>query len=250
MKKLVQFVIISSVVAIPATPALCLTDMGEISCGQTLSGSIDAAAQMDTWTFYGQAGDRVLMALKATSGSLYPYMVWYDPDSNEEVSGYQFLDEVLDQTGTYTVVVYDGSTHYGEPSLDDTGDYSISLTCLAPPPDSPDLVVSSLDVSPNPVPTAATATGSARERSCFEAARRISGWSQSPSLRSNRARAASSGASRSASSNRSTSCLATALSAMAVPGSGTSTSPAVGCCGSSSSGAARIEAARSRAANR
>jgi hypothetical protein len=131
---------------------------GSISCDETQSGSIDAPSDMEVVQFEGQAGDRMLIALKGTSGALYPYMVWYAPDGSEETAGYQLLDQELSQTGTYTVVVYDGDTGYGDLSLDDTGDYSISLTCLPPPPESPDLVVSSLDVSPNPVLTGETAT--------------------------------------------------------------------------------------------
>ncbi len=101
-----------------------------ISCNETLPGTIAAASDMEVWQFTASAGDRIVLSVMATSGSLYPHAIVYAPDGSQETSAYQHINRVMSQTGTYTVVIYDGDSGYYDPgSLNDTGQYQISLTC-------------------------------------------------------------------------------------------------------------------------
>ena len=98
-------------------------DRGEIHSGETKIGlEIVGPSYMDTWTFYGDAGDRVLISVQATSGSLWPRINLYPPDSGpEEASNIEYLDHQLEQSGLYTIVVEDWV-------LSNEGTYDISLT--------------------------------------------------------------------------------------------------------------------------
>ena len=97
-------------------------DRGEIHSGETKIGlEIVAPFYKDTWTFYGNAGDRVLISAEKTSGSLWPKIKLYPPDNGPcEASAYKYLDHQLEQPGLYTIVIEDHM-------LNDEGTYNISL---------------------------------------------------------------------------------------------------------------------------
>jgi len=98
-------------------------DGGQIASGQTLSGTINKASDLDAFQFYGNAGDRVIINAVKTSGDLNTYMDLYSPapGSVKEASPwYDQLDHVLLETGMYTVLVQDNG-------LSHEGGYSISL---------------------------------------------------------------------------------------------------------------------------
>jgi len=99
-----------------------------ISFGETLSGSIGAAAEMDTYTFCGASGDQVLVRVAETSGSLWPLIRVYPPNGTLLCEDYSpSTAEVscsLTSAGMHTILVGDYLGTY-------TGEYNVSLTCVA-----------------------------------------------------------------------------------------------------------------------
>ena len=83
-----------------------------ISFGQTLSNNINAAAQMDAYTFSASANDNVVFRVSKTSGTLYPGIRLYGPDgSNLKETRGSTTAEIsykLPSSGTYTISTYDG----------------------------------------------------------------------------------------------------------------------------------------------
>ena len=122
MKKLTSLLVISCLAVISGTAKSFAEDMGAISSGQTKSGQI-AVGEEDKWTFSGQAGDRILIDVENTSGSLNSYYRLDPPGGTNEVQGHQWLEHVLKQTGTYTVAVYDSGK-------DHTGSYNMTFLNL------------------------------------------------------------------------------------------------------------------------
>jgi hypothetical protein len=121
-----------------------------ITCGETIKAAIDVPSEMDIYQFEGQAGERVLIDAERTSGSLAPRIVLYPPGGGDDVVvGDGFVSYKLAQSGTYTIRLTDVG-------VDQTGSYSITLKCEGVV--GVDLVVSSLDVSPNPVRKPQSAT--------------------------------------------------------------------------------------------
>ena len=59
MKTTILF-LIAALTALSAVPVLAV-DYGPIACGQTTSGNITGPSVMNTWTFVGNAGDRVII---------------------------------------------------------------------------------------------------------------------------------------------------------------------------------------------
>jgi uncharacterized repeat protein (TIGR01451 family) len=107
-------------------------DGGAIASGQTLVGTINVPSDMDAFQFYGNGGDRAIVSVVTTSGSLDTKIIVYPPDGGPaEASSYwscagfchwtDQLDWQLQHTGLYTVVVEDGG-------LTNSGTYNISLT--------------------------------------------------------------------------------------------------------------------------
>ena len=82
-------------------------DRGPIRSGETKSGfQLAGPSFIDTWTFNGNAGDRVLIGAEPTSGSTRVFISLYPPDSGpREAYGEQALDHQLRQTGLYTMVI-------------------------------------------------------------------------------------------------------------------------------------------------
>ena len=112
-----------------------------IAFGETLSSSIDAVGEVDTYTFDATAGDVVLIRM-STMVSLDPEIRLFSPDGsllNETsyVYGPASVDiesDPLPQNGTYTILAHD----YWSNKI---GDYGISFNFLVGTPGS-------LDVSP------------------------------------------------------------------------------------------------------
>lgn len=53
-----------------------------IDFGETVSGSIDAAGEIDTYSFTANAGDRILVGMSNVSGNLWQRIRLFDPDGN------------------------------------------------------------------------------------------------------------------------------------------------------------------------
>ncbi|MDY0020655.1 MAG: PPC domain-containing protein [Anaerolineae bacterium] len=94
-----------------------------IAFGQTLPGSILMPAQMDTYTFTAAPGDRVLLRMGKSSGSLFPRIRVYDAGGDkvcEDGTYYLPTAEVegcaLASGGTYMVLLSDdyGGTKMGD----------------------------------------------------------------------------------------------------------------------------------------
>ena len=100
-------------------------DRGEIHSGETKIGlEIAGPSYMDTWTFYGEAGDRVIITAVISSGTLNTVIYLYPPDGGPcEANTHPWgdrLDHQLEQSGLYTIVIQDYS-------LNDEGTYNITL---------------------------------------------------------------------------------------------------------------------------
>ena len=99
-------------------------DQGEIFSGETRLSTIAGPSFMDTWTFQGEAGDRIIITAVTTSGPLNTEIYLYPPDSGPcEADTYPFgdkLDHQLQQSGLYTAIVQDHG-------LNDEGEYNITF---------------------------------------------------------------------------------------------------------------------------
>jgi len=107
-----------------------------IGFGETIQCSIVSAGEMDTYTFTASAGDKVLVRMSKSSGTLYPGIRVYSPDGTKlcEVDGLytaEIASCTLTSTGTYSIVAYDGFGHVGGGTS--TGDYFLSLQRLNNP---------------------------------------------------------------------------------------------------------------------
>ena len=58
-----------------------------IAYGQTLSGNITVAPEMDVFAFTGSTGDHVIVRMQITSGSLDPFLRIYNPDGSQLCTG-------------------------------------------------------------------------------------------------------------------------------------------------------------------
>ena len=99
---------------------------GQINSGETRIGlSISGPSFLDTWTFNGSIGERVIINAVKTTGNLDTYITLYPPGGGPaEASTWAWgdqLDHQLKQTGLYTIVIQDYQ-------LNDAGGYNISLT--------------------------------------------------------------------------------------------------------------------------
>jgi hypothetical protein len=108
-------------------------DGGAIASGQTLTGAINAASDLDAYQFYGQAGERVLITVVPTSGTLGTHLDLYSPERNY-VNGLSPPEHkanwYLNSTGVYTLVVDDYQ-------FNRTGEYAITVVKFPGPVSSP-----------------------------------------------------------------------------------------------------------------
>jgi hypothetical protein len=138
-----------------------------ITCGQTLTGPIDALGDTDTYSFNAHTGDVVLITVAPVSGTGFnPDWALFAPDGTLVTScGGSCSSPSLRSDGVYTIEVYD----YGQ---DNTGTYTIVLgfvgsSCASPtsaPTNTPSRTASSTPtstVTPTPTRTPSqTPTGS------------------------------------------------------------------------------------------
>ena len=124
MKKLAIF-LTALTMSICSVPLAQAGEMGEILSAETRTGTIANPAQVDSFTFNGEAGQWVVIRMSRESGSLVPRISLYAPDGSSETWAWASpnveIDHQLLQSGVYTIAVRD---HYGTA----TGDYSLSLT--------------------------------------------------------------------------------------------------------------------------
>lgn len=107
---------------------------GEIRSGETKVGNISTPSDMDTWTFYGDKGDRVIITVLTNSGTLMPHIYLYPPGGTgyEAIDNVEFgrLDHQLRTNGVYTIVIEDDA-------LQKIGSYNITLLKMPGPVSSP-----------------------------------------------------------------------------------------------------------------
>jgi uncharacterized protein (TIGR03437 family) len=106
----------------------------QIAGGQTLSGSINSAAEQDSFVFFGREGGSVNISAVATTGALAARAEVYNP-AGALVGANGFGNTstgnlTLSVTGVHTILIRDFN-------LTQTGSYNVNLTCLgnacAPP---------------------------------------------------------------------------------------------------------------------
>src|SRR4030067_926142 len=78
-----------------------------IDCGQTLSGSITAAGQRNSYTFSASANDGITIRAQKTSGTLTPYLELYGPSGALITGAANQGDRILTETGTYRIDIKD-----------------------------------------------------------------------------------------------------------------------------------------------
>jgi hypothetical protein len=95
-----------------------------ITCGDTLDGAIVAIAQIDSYFFVANAGERVFMTAVSSSGTLRAHLAIYDPNGTFVADNGFYnaatANVTMPLSGTYTVLVYDYS-------LTATGSHDVSL---------------------------------------------------------------------------------------------------------------------------
>jgi len=93
-----------------------------IVCATPQSGSIDAVAELDAFTFSGTAGDVITpILLTSTTANFHPQYQLYDPDGLLIPIGLSTKTITLPKTGTYTIMV-----SYGFGSSQ-TGGYALAF---------------------------------------------------------------------------------------------------------------------------
>ena len=113
-------------------PELRRPDLGLRSCGDLISGSIDAAAEADFYTLTGQADDVITLALVETSNwglsSNDARLTLFAPEGAKVISfdsnGQQQI--TLPESGTYVVRIT-------AENFVTTGTYDLGLECNLPP---------------------------------------------------------------------------------------------------------------------
>ena len=104
-----------------------------IRSGETITGTIESISSADKWSFYGEAGDRVVICAMKTSGSMSgAYLKLYDKDGSVESqnSGSSGIDKQLKKTGVYTLSV-EANAQSG------TGNYSLTFQKIPGPVSAP-----------------------------------------------------------------------------------------------------------------
>jgi len=126
-----------------------------LTFGAPAAGFITSGQPYQTYTFTGQAGDIVSMAMNAISGSLDPLLLVVDPNGGVIAFNDDAADGVTDSlvanlslvlSGQYTVV----ATRYGQEIGGTEGDYELTLSGAVTQgivPNFPDLPSGSVEVS-------------------------------------------------------------------------------------------------------
>jgi hypothetical protein len=109
-----------------ADPPVCPASIG---FGETIQCSITSAGENDSYTFSASAGDKVVVRMSKSSGTLWPGIRIYGTDGTkvcEAISSItaEIASCTLPGTGTYTILAYDSySGTY-------TGDYRLFFNHL------------------------------------------------------------------------------------------------------------------------
>lgn len=126
-----------------------------ITFGTPVTGAIVSAQPYQTYTFAGQAGDIVSVAMNAISGSLDPQVLILDPNGNLVAFNDDAADGVTDSlvanlslvlNGSYTIV----ATRYGQDIGGTEGEFNVALSgavTQGTAPDFPNLPNGSVEVS-------------------------------------------------------------------------------------------------------
>ncbi|HEY7171566.1 MAG TPA: PPC domain-containing protein [Vicinamibacterales bacterium] len=128
------------------------TDMS-VGYGDLISCDITPATDVDLYRFTGHAGDRILVEAAFVNGALFlPRIELFAPDGTSlgVASTPPRLDEVLPQSGTYTVRVFN---HYITNAT--SGEYTVMVsctggTCVIPPPPPANPPVQNIACEPEP----------------------------------------------------------------------------------------------------
>ena len=103
------------------------TDM-VVEYGTIVSCSVETSGDTDSYRFNGQSGDVLVIQATYDSGTL-PCIELIAPDNSRieacENSFHNRIDTVLDQTGTYSIIVSSWSST-------GTGNYTVGLDCVLP----------------------------------------------------------------------------------------------------------------------
>jgi hypothetical protein len=105
----------------------------KLRSGETITGTIESASSADNLSFYGEAGDRVMICAMKTSGSMSgAYLKLYDKDGSVESqnSGNPGIDHQLKKTGLYALSV-EANAHSG------MGNYSLTFQKIPGPVSAP-----------------------------------------------------------------------------------------------------------------
>jgi hypothetical protein len=99
-----------------------------INYGQyTIGARIENPTDIDSFSFYGSAGDSIRVIVSKESGLLSPRLEIWDPNGDKIVDTWDYddvsVDKTLVTTGTYLMAVSDHQ-------LDYPGDYEIEIQCL------------------------------------------------------------------------------------------------------------------------
>jgi hypothetical protein len=111
------------------TTGRCDTPIG---CGQTITNAISFPGQATAYGFSGNAGEVITISPHSISGSLCAAASIWDPADNRIGAvdcNVVSTNIALTTTGTYTVFVFDG----GPVALQDTGSYSLLISCSGHP---------------------------------------------------------------------------------------------------------------------
>jgi len=121
-----------------------------INCGQTLSASISAAAERDSYSFDASANDGITIRARKTSGNLTPYLELYGPGGALITSAANKIDRTLTEAGTYRIDVRDQNNT-------NTGDYVLywermNNPCNATPINCDQVMAGSTGTGVDPAP--------------------------------------------------------------------------------------------------
>lgn len=117
-------------------------DRGQIASGDTQTGNVvSGPPYLDTWSFTGNMGERVIFHAVTTQGAFDTTLFLYPPGGGPaEASGWttgyggDVLDHQLQHAGTYTLVIQDHG-------VNDSGTYNVTFLTIpgavssAPDPD-------------------------------------------------------------------------------------------------------------------
>jgi len=119
-------------------------EMGEIRSGETKSGNIAIAGQTDSFIFYGEKGQGVVIEMAAIDDDLGPSIYLYRPDGTLEtkIVGGNYDNHIrieshqLEQTGKYTITTA-ASWAYSTSKI---GEYGLSFIKIGGDEDSDEIV--------------------------------------------------------------------------------------------------------------